>query len=185
MPKSSLALSAIILALLFSTAFAQQLPQVEAKRDFNGTIAPGGTIEISLNLKFRGEKPSGIIITEFPPKGWEITGSFPTGTKFKDKYSWLFYGDKVKDQKITYLLKAPADFNKPVQLSGAWQTLQAMDFIQGETVLNPSQAQAQEQGQAVQGQDNSILLYIWAGIIMILLIVLISAAFRKNPPEKP
>ncbi len=124
MPKPSANIAvAILFLLLFSTAFAQQLAPISVERKIEGTVKPGEIIEVKLSLKFRETAPSGIILTEFPPQGWEITGALPQGTKFKDKYSWLLYGNKVKDSTITYQLKAPQDFNKAVQLSGAWQTL--------------------------------------------------------------
>jgi len=173
--------------LAFSASIFAELAPISVEREMASEILPGQTMQVKLHVAFIGEKPSGIIITENIPQGWEIKSSIPAATNFEGYSSWLIYGDNVKDSTIVYELKAPADFNDFAVLDGFWETLASSDKIQGTGIINlkkdpaaPQQPQSQ-----TQAQDNA-LLYAAAGIavVVVLIIAFVLVSGRKKKPEE-
>ncbi len=181
---SKLALRIILLLMvflvIFSTAFAELQP-INIKREIAETVKPGETIQLKINLKFIGEKPSGIIITEYLPQGWEITSALPKETKFKDKVSWLLYGEEVKDSTIVYELKAPSNLIEPVSLRGEWETLTEKGLIEGDMVVNITQESAPgPPAPSIPPQQDNTMLYVGVAIIVVLLVIIVAVMLKKK-----
>ncbi len=180
----------ILLVLLSGLAFALQPISVE--RNVGGAVEPGNTVQVKLRMKFVGEKPSGIIVTEYPPEGWEVTGTIPAATMFEGRVSWLLYGENVKDSELVYELKAPPSAAAAQFLNGSWETLSASDFIVGDSVVNIAEKEEQATPQAETKKDesasaktppaqaqNNTAIYIGAAVI-VLLLILIAVALKKK-----
>jgi len=176
---------AIFIAMVFISGLAFALSPISVERDMPSGAAPGEKTTVELKLSFVGEKPNGIIVTEFIPPGWEVTGSLPAATKFDGKISWVLYGDKVKNSTISYELKAPQQFESAI-INGSWETLTAKGVIAGNNSVTFKEAQKQQQQAAAPksaaaptAPDNT-LLYVGGAIILILLAIGIAFFILKK-----
>ena len=179
MSKSSAGLIIVLFLMLFS--FASALEPITVERQMAETAKAGETIQVTLNLKFIGETPSGVIVTEFVPEGWEITGSLPAFTEFEGKVSWLLYGDDVKNSSIVYELKVPENFKQPQLIEGSWETLTESELISGDAMLIPKT----EAGDKDKEKDKTeppadYTLFILAGIVIIILAVIVAVVVIKK-----
>lgn len=124
----------IMCMFLLASLVYGQMGQIEVKRELPVSVQPDQNVEIKLNIKITGEVPSGLIIGEEVPKGWEI--SSPAGGVLREgRLSFLIYGNDVKDKTLVYTLKSPKDLKKNTLMVGAWETVLAHDMIQGDNLL--------------------------------------------------
>ncbi len=166
---------AVFLIMLCAVALSDLAP-ISTQRSVASELAAGEKLSVEVNLKFIGEKPSGIIVTEYIPAGWEVTSSVPAASKFDGKISWVLYGEKVKNAALVYEIKSPANFSKEVLLRGNWETITSSGITAGDNSIRPAksaQLPAQQGTQAgeVAKTDNT-LLYVGGGIILLLVIII-------------
>ncbi|MBU2100677.1 hypothetical protein KKG83_07455 [Candidatus Micrarchaeota archaeon] len=172
-----------LIAFLMLLSFVSALAPITVERQLPETVKAGDTIQVKLNMKFTGETPSGIIITEFIPEGWEITSALPAFTEFEGKISWLLYGEDVKNSSIIYELKVPENFSKPELIQGSWETLNTSELISGDGILIPKQetttnGDKDKDKNEPPPADNT--LYIIAGIVIIVLAIIIAVVVIKK-----
>ncbi len=169
----------LILVLLVVSATVVSAEPVEVERILPESVNAGETVQVTLNMKFTGETPSGIIVTEFLPAGWKIKSSVPSFTEFQDKVSWLLYGDKVKNSSIKYEVEVPENFSEPQLMQGSWETINSSGIISGDQMLIPATEKKVLIEDDIKEPDYTML--IAAGIIII---VLIAAAFVLTKKKK-
>ena len=136
-----------VLCFLFSAAclFAQH----SGTRDLPNTYIPEGAFNATLTVNVSGS-PTGIVVTEFLPAGWSITGSLVNGTPDSPKYrpapnsyEWtVIFPPAVTT--IVYTVSVPAGASGFHSFSG---TIFPDIPIGGDTVI-------QEEGGAIPGDIN-------------------------------
>lgn len=180
MSKSNACLILIAFIMLFS--FVSALEPITVERELPKTAEAGETIQVTLTMKFIGEIPSGIIITEIVPEGWEITGSLPAFTEFENNVSWLLYGDNIKNSSIIYELKVGETFNNPQMIQGHWETLTESELISGDKILIPKTEETKDNTKEKETapQDYTILIIIGIGIIVLASIITVFAIKKKK-----
>lgn len=168
----------ILLALLLIAAavFGQSISGLKVAREIAEAVAAGQTVDVKLNIKLGTESPSGIILVEKIPEGWQVVSSNPKGSVVKGELKWLIYSKEMSNKTVMYTLKAPANFKEPVFLSGGWQTLSENGIVEGDFLLDVKKPEEpkEEAPTAVEKpqekpSDNT-LLYVAGGVIVLLLI---------------
>lgn len=175
----------ILVALLLSTIVFAELAPIRVERQVTADAKPGQTVQVKLLMKFVGDKPSGIIVNEYLPKGWELAGAVPSATSFEDRVSWVVYGGDI-DKPIVYELKAPNDTSKLGTMHGTWETVTESGVIEGDIVVNFEQEKKQETQQqvaqppAAQARQDNTILYVGGAIVVLLLIVIVLQVRKKK-----
>jgi len=163
------------LAVISAAAYAEE---ISVARGVPSAIALSQQFDVSLGVALNGNDPSGIIITEEIPEGWEIIGSDDCVVNEEQRIvKCLAYGENIT-AVMKYRLRAPAQ--KPAEtaaITGTWKTLTSEGNVGGGALDIIGQAQPEENGQppaeTPAGEDNFLLL-AGIGIAAILLVALIA-----------
>lgn len=163
---------------------------ISVERSIEGKVLSGEEIKIEIAIELEYAEPSSMIVTEEIPEGWEVVNSLPNVNEFEGTIKWLLYGSKLKDSmKLRYTLKAPADFEETVSLSGQWQTLTEKAVVTGEKDImkaEPAPVEPQEPDEPMvidepeveEAQDYT--LYILGAIVLIVLIGAVAFVLKKK-----
>ena len=78
-------------------------------RSMPSTVVPGGLFEVNLDVVPGENPPNAMIIDEYLPPGWEVTGSYPAGTFNSETgdLRWILYGSTLYDRSLTYTVQVP------------------------------------------------------------------------------
>lgn len=92
---------------LFQGVLAAQ--QITNQRTLPAYYTPGASFQVTLTIDVdEGNKPTGMIINETPPSGWQIISSTPTYSRVvSGTYGWEFMAGEVADKTISYTLLVP------------------------------------------------------------------------------
>jgi len=123
--------------LLFATpVFAESV-----SRSMPASAGAGSELTISLSLDINeSSPPTGVIIRERIPAGWEVVSAAPQGyfNRSRGMVKWVLYGSEVRDRVITYTLKVPASARGGYSFSGELVTLSGTVTTGGDVHLTVS-----------------------------------------------
>lgn len=103
----------LIVLFLFSQAASCQANEVgvSVSRDLPDEFDAGTELHVVLSVDVdESSKPNGLVVTECLPWGWGVDSADPAYMKYDstlNEYSWLFYGNDVRDRDLTYVIQVP------------------------------------------------------------------------------
>jgi len=96
-----------------TTTTTTTIPAATATRTLPETAAAGSSVNVSIALDVNEtSKPNSVIIKDYFPAGWNVTGSNPTadGVNYStSEIKWILVGEDVFDMVISYVLGIPAE----------------------------------------------------------------------------
>jgi hypothetical protein len=130
----------LFLAIFFVIGSYNLYPEDSAIRDIPSEYVAGGSISVTIDINIDpADPPTGVIVTEYLPAGWSISGASPNYSKHSPSanyYSWLVYSDNgVTSFTITYTSEVPGNASGIYQFSGTLNTGQE-NPISGDTVIS-------------------------------------------------
>ncbi|MBU4406128.1 MAG: IPT/TIG domain-containing protein, partial [Candidatus Altiarchaeota archaeon] len=96
----------------FYVNYTTSIDQAAVIRDLPSTTTAGGSFTATLELVLGDVPPNSVIINEFVPTGWTVTGSSPTYNSFNSatgEVKWILYGASLYAMNITYTVSVPAN----------------------------------------------------------------------------
>lgn len=159
----------VICTLFLASLVYGQVGDVEVTRELPDSVQPNQNVEVKLNIKLTGEAPSGLILEEELPEGWEIVDD-AGGVLRKGKFAFLLYGGDVQEKTITYTLKSPADLTQDSSIMGAWQTLLTGGMIEGDILLVAGEP---------TGADSTLIMIIIGAVVVVALIAIFLKKKKK------
>lgn len=188
---------ALAFVLLASIAAAEE---VSITRSIPQITSPNQEFKVSLHIEVTGADPSGLIISETIPEGWQIVGAQSSCIVNNETrlIKCVLYGDL--GTPLAYTLKSPQSKGAPeAVILGEWKTLTASGQVKGgllkiaepeQETERPAQSaqssanqQPQTQNQGTQNQatqDNPMVLYIGVAATALLLLAVIFRMTKKK-----
>lgn len=165
----------ILLVLIISIMLCSTALAVSTTRNANESVEAGKEITIEINLDLEGDDPSSVIVLEKIPVGWELVSSSPKATLFEDEMKWLLFGSSLKNQKISYTLKAPSEFDY-IFLNGGWKTLSESGTTTGSEMIFKTVPDAPQP----EPQEPIDYTMIIIGVIVLVIIVALVVVVMKK-----
>ncbi|MCM8769924.1 MAG: hypothetical protein NC911_09740 [Candidatus Omnitrophica bacterium] len=106
---------------------------ITARRALPIAYEPGGTLQVQLNLEVdEANLPSGVIVTEFVPVGWNLFSSNPAHSRFiseTGEIKWEFH-EIISDTSmdITYVVQIPQAATGAKEFQGTVRWIDASGF---------------------------------------------------------
>ncbi len=166
----SIIIFSIVVLMLVSVISAQEISVTRSVPQ----IGAGERFTVSLSINVQSGDPSGLIISETIPEGWEITSADGDCNINKDKrlIKCLTYGENIQ-KTLNYQLQAPSEKAQPAVVTGDWKTLTESGQITGDSFLDIAEVETPPT------TDNTLLLAIAAIVVIIIAIIIWKLKSKK------
>ena len=132
----------VYIAVLLLLSVPPAHASAAAVRQLPSQASPGESISVTLSLDVNeSDPPTGVIVKEYLPAGWNVTSSSPQGyfNSSLGVLKWVFYGSGIADTLINYSITVPNNASGNYSFSGVVMTLNSTLTIAGDSQLSVTQ----------------------------------------------